>query len=220
MRVFLIGFVVASATTLLISPSFGVGHHPTKPPASVPAPPLPAFEFRGHSIGEDINTNFPYWREGYRGIDKDSCEGGDEHGVYECDDPTIIKVLDFQMLSGIKEKVVGDVIVIWLRYSFYDGKLYGLNMAFSAMRWGDMRTMLVGKYGEPSSDVMHSVQNALGATFENFVTTWKFRDGVLKLTERYPDMETSYLEFEEPGVAEKIAASKAEIEKQKGSKAF
>ena len=124
------------------------------------------------------------------------------------------------MLSGIKEKVVGDVIVIWLRYSFYDGKLYGLNMAFSAMRWGDMRTMLVGKYGEPSSDVVHSVQNALGATFENFVTTWKFRDGVLKLTERYPDMETSYLEFEEPGAAEKIAASKAEIEKQKGSKAF
>jgi hypothetical protein len=175
---------------------------------------LPAFEFRGHRIGEDIETNFPYWAQGFRGLDSPYCSKK-ENGTVECDDPTVLR----QGKYG-SEKFVGDVPINGLTYEFFTGKLYSVTMFFYTAYYSKLHEMLVGKYGEPSSERVEPIQNMAGASFENIISEWKFREGVLKLQMRFGQINTGMLNFFNPGVSHEIYARDSKRQQSEGRKAF
>src|SRR5437868_5816173 len=84
---------------------------------------LKSFEFRGHRGGEDINKHFPYWSLGYRGSGLPHCREVQE--FYVCDDITI-EVKEHRWTV----RKVGDVAVKSLYYTFYNGRLFRIDMSF------------------------------------------------------------------------------------------
>lgn len=175
----------------------------------------PNFEFRGHKIGEPIEQNFPYWSQGYRGLDLPYCSKKEAHGVYECEDNTITVKKQYGT-----DKLVGDVPVLLLNYKFLDGKLVGLDMGFDFRSYSNIAGMLRGKYGKPSKEVNEKIQNRAGATFDSIISEWKFKEGTLRLHMRFARIDTSWLTFESPKAEAEIMRRKQGVDSEKGKKAF
>lgn len=176
----------------------------------------PAFQFRGASIGEPIETRFPYWAQGFRGLNLPYCSQASKvANYYSCEDPTI------ETKTGtFTEKKVGDVPVLWLKDFFLDGKLVSIDMIFKNRNFAEIKTMLEGRYGAASNARVEKVQNRAGATFDNIITEWKFKEGTLRLTMRYGNIDTSYLEFDNPVAKQAIALSEKAVIGEKGRQGF
>lgn len=184
---------------------------------AVISPTVPAanFEFRGHRVGEDVNLHFSYWSEGFRSLDLPYCSELKVPGHVQCDDPTV-DVKD----QYISYKAVGGVTIQGLYYSFYQGHLYGVDMWFMKNRFLDIRAMLEGKYGKPDREKAGTVQNAMGASFDNVEADWAFKEGTLSLKMIAGDINTSWMSFAVDDVASRIAAKEQEMGKSKGKTAF
>lgn len=172
------------------------------------------FTFRDHVIGEPIEKNFPYWAEGYRGLDLPYCSQED-NGVVACDDPTIET-----KANGYSQKLVGDVPVIFLQYRFYKGRLYAVWMLFNNGNLSKIEGMLEGKYGKPSETFNKPVTTKAGVNYDSTNVIWKFAEGDLYLTEKYTDIDTAGLIFEDPKVAATIEAADKAKAQEKGQSAF
>lgn len=192
--------LAAVAAVLLVAAGFLV--QADKFPAQADHP-LPAFEFRGHHIGEEINKYFPFWQQGYRGLDLSSCEknNGDTIVCYEAE-------------ANIGGSEVG------ISYWFYNRMLYSVVMVFDEESYSNIKTLVEGKYGKPLEEYNDHVQNAMGVIFNNTISEWKFREGLLKLHMRSGKIDTGALEFDDPTVDQKISAQDSQKLLNQGKKAF
>ena len=174
------------------------------------------FEFRGHIPGESIDKNFPYWSLGYRGLKLPYCSQKELPKLYYCDDETVNVKLDY----GLEQKQIGGVPIDLLYYSFFKGRLFGVDMAFKVINFSKILDMLDGRYGKADEIKSGSVQNRLGATFDNVEAEWHFREGVLKLTMRYTDINTSWLQFVDGKIAAAVDQDIKAAGKKRGKDAF
>jgi hypothetical protein len=191
----------------------------SKPPAkSVPA--KPTFEFRSHRIGQVLDTRYPDWRQGKKHLFRPGCEvDRDEVGVISCEDAESFEY-EGSGFMATSRRVVDGVPIMLLSYKFFDGKLYSLDMGFAVNEYGQIREMLVGKYGKPTREKASTIQNRAGASFDNIATEWDFREGTLRLNMRYGRIDTSWVKFENPIVEKQIKARRGAIGQQKGKSAF
>jgi hypothetical protein len=93
-------------------------------------------------------------------------------------------------------------------------------MGFHVNWYSQIREMLVGKYGKPTREKASTIQNRVGASFDNITTEWDFQEGTLELNKRYGQIDTSWLTFINPAVELKIDATRKAINQQKGKSAF
>lgn len=181
-----------------------------KPPKSDPKS-LPAFEFRGHVIGEPIEKHFPYWAEDFRTRVRNrlpGCIKDRAPGTAVCNDLTAQK--DPTIFAS--DMSVGGVSVEQLRYTFLDGKLHGVEMSFGFDATQAIHEMLVAKYGKPASEKI----GLLGS----IETRWAFREGNLLLTMNPGPRFASSLAFENPKADPIIAERRAAVARQKAKGAF
>jgi len=80
--------------------------------------------------------------------------------------------------------------------------------------------MLTGKYGDPNSENIEMVQNAMGATFSNLISEWRFEEGTLVLKQRSGKIDKGFLTFENPTVEREIALGAMQRQQKAGKKAF
>ena len=83
-----------------------------------------------------------------------------------------------------------------------------------------IREMLIGKYGKPALTKNDTTQNQAGATFDDVITAWQFREGMLILRKRFARVDTSYLSFENSAVNAQINVQDAQKQQAAGKKAF
>ena len=181
----------------------------------------PTFEFRSHRIGEVLDPSIPKW-EGCSGLCPDvlrkwqqgnkifgSCKDASDSdvGIVKCDD-----------VEATSKYAVGGVPIQGLSYRFFESKLYSLWMFVDVRHYSQIREMLVGNYGKPTREKASTVENRAGASFDDIITEWDFREGTLKL--RYVQIDSSWLTFKNPTVEKQIRERRAAIDQQKGKSAF
>jgi hypothetical protein len=105
-----------------------------------------------------------------------------------------------------------------LSYRFFESKLYSLWMFVDVRHYSQIWEMLVGKYGKPTREKASTVENRAGASFDDIITEWDFREGTLKL--RYVQIDSSWLTFKNPTVEKQIRERRAAIDQEKGKSAF
>ena len=114
--------------------------------------PLPTFEFKGIKAGEVV-------------------------------DPKVVKRC-FEKKTGVEcwqyhDRVAGvDALTIT---TFVGGKLSTIGGYVDEAHYSDVLAAFKAKYGEPCSVSTEPWQNALGANFENPISTWCFSSGTLLL---------------------------------------
>lgn len=172
----------------------------------------PEFEFRGHKIGEHISVKFPRWNMG----GKDSCSNFFDKDIFLCDD----KTTEVKTKSGIKYNKVGDVEISGISYMFFDEKLFGFDMSFRSDDFINIRSMLVGKYGTPSRENSDSIKSMAGASFDNIITEWDFKEGVLRLVMRHNKIDKASLSFKNPEALSLIGRRKGAQNQAKGKSVF
>jgi hypothetical protein len=194
----------------------------TQPSAPKAPGAKPAFEFRSHRIGDRIEGKYPNWQQGKPELFKPGCDTKESGiGVISCDDRESYEMLRPSMFGpeiGIQK--IGDIPIMQLSYSFFEGRLYSVDMAFGIKFYPEIRDMLIGKYGKPARVQTQNIQNRAGATFENVMSEWEFREGTLKLNMRFAKIDTSWLTFENPSVERQIQARKAAVGAERGKRAF
>src|SRR5262249_25121635 len=148
-------------------------------------------------IGDGLTAKYPNWAKGRPNVLKGpGCDLYERsEAIITCDDTA-----SFTTTQGLTYQRVGDVAVSSLRYKFYEGKLYTIEMRFHPNVHGNIRQMLIGKYGQPTNEAAQSIQNRLGATFENVVTDWTFNEGTLKLYKFDDRIDVGSLTFETPEI--------------------
>lgn len=194
-----------------------------KPPSKAATPKAmatkPSFEFRSHRIGDDLDSQFPEWRA-KKEIFKPGCEqSGNQTDIIACDDPTIFEAQGWG-LTATSRQVVGGVEVMSLKYKFFNGKLFSLDMALNFRQYSQIHDMLVGKYGKPTRIKAGTLQNRMGASFDNLTSEWDFKEGTLKFDMRFASVEMSWLTFENPAVLAQMRSGREAISQQKGKSAF
>jgi hypothetical protein len=162
-----------------------------------PAIPLPPFEFRGHMIGEPIETNYLNWE--YKPNENGALECfKDDFEIIHCNDPTVQTSPDYRNHKTHKTthyRRLGDVSIEYLTYGFFDGKLALMTMEFENINYIKIREMTIGKFGEPKREKIEKTQNTMGASFDNLTSEWDFREGVLSLRQRANRIDTGMLKF-------------------------
>jgi hypothetical protein len=192
--------ILASAL-MVLAPTFAIAQDKAT---------LPAFEFRGHVIGEPAEKHFPYWAEDFRTRLKNrlpGCIKDEVPGMADCADVTAEKEGQFG-----KTRFVGDTPIHEIRYVFLDGRLATLKMFFDFDSTEAIRQMLIAKYGKPASEKI----GLLGSV----ETRWAFREGTLLLTMNPGPRFASSLVFENPTADPIIAERRAAVAKQKAKGAF
>lgn len=167
--------------------------------AALPAG-LPAFEFRGHKLGEAIDPIFT--------------EGQTERQCRRASGGETLNCLDLQVSS------VGDVPVEGIMYSYYQGRLYSVLMPFKNSSYPVLRQMLIGKYGQPTKESIETLQNGAGATIANDTAAWAFAEGALRIQSRTNRIDRGSLEFVNTAVNQQLAATLAAEAQAKGKDAF
>jgi len=191
---------------------------------------LPAFEFRGHVMGESAEKVSPYysidqstcWKHdgwGRSVIDSTKCPADIESKTFCSHDsktPTF-NCYDIPIRTGGE---IGGVHIYELKYGIYDGKLYSMNMTFGSADFAKVSDMLTGKYGKPIRGSTPTFQTRAGATYTNVVFEWDFEDGTLieKMLDGRIDVAT--LKFQEKAVADKINDDLAKSAEETGRAAF
>jgi hypothetical protein len=93
-------------------------------------------------------------------------------------------------------------------------------MVFRANFFPKLREMLIGRYGNPTAEKVEQVQNRMGATFDNPVSEWQFREGTLLLERRYTDVNTGVLRFINPVVQSETQIRDQQKARMQGKRAF
>lgn len=176
---------------------------------------LPAFVFRGHTIGEAAEKSFPYYKKGYASLDQKYCSKDRQIDEYTCEDVTVEK-----KENGIPSKKIADVPLKNLTYGIYQGKIYSIDMSVSLPFYSEVRDMLVGKYGKPTEETSGQFDTMGGASLANFTARWRFKEGWLTLKMRYANADTSWLTFENPEANAKIREEKSQVAGAKGREVF
>lgn len=208
-------FVTAA---LVVLPSYASAAKP--PPhaqsqsAKAPERVAPAFEFRGHHIGESAQDHFPYFDKGFVSGDQPYCTQKSELKAHVyCADLTVY-------VPNQRYLRLADVPINDLNYGFLDGRLYTVEMGFPAESFFALRTMLTGKYGPPGHDETAVVQNRLGAKFDSHTATWAFAEGTLFLREHSVDLRAGTLWFLNPRAEAEIKATREAPKLKAGKEAF
>lgn len=147
----------AAVATLLAAPAALLAAPPARPAHVAPAPPpkpLPVFEFMG------ANT------ETAATLDATKCPPKAD-GTASCAD------YSYPTVAGRPMR--------WLVRDFNQGKLYRVMASFGTGAFDAVREAFVAKYGPPSSTETRKWQSKAGATFDNVVSTWRFKSGRLEL---------------------------------------
>jgi hypothetical protein len=76
---------------------------------------------------------------------------------------------------------------------FKDGRFFGYAATFKVEGFSQVKEALVKRLGAPFSDSVGTVQNRMGATFEQETITWKLPHVAVTLTQRGTDVNTSLL---------------------------
>jgi hypothetical protein len=203
--------VRAGRTALLILVSIAFSFDKLAPAQSDSAAPetqgqqteKPRFEFRKHTIGEDINSSFPHWRTNKPVHPHPWCEHKD--GIVSCDD----EEAKVKTSSYFSKTVLGGVEVPPIKYKFLDGRLFSLDVGMFPKDYWKIREMLIGKYGKPSREGMF-----LGTIHQ---TEWEFKgeEGTLQLNQ--VNDGTSWFTFRNPE-AEAVLDSRARKKYQQRGK--
>lgn len=154
----------------------------------------PAFEFRGHKIGEPIEVSFSN--------PKRQCTAA---GVLVCQD--------------MKTGKIGDTEVA-LAYTYYEGRLFGVGMTFPETNFVGIRDMLTGRYGEPATAVTEEMQTPLGAKYASAKITWRFAEGDLVLDQRFGSINKSGLVFSDAAATARLEAANKASRQAAGRGAF
>lgn len=181
----------------------------------------PAFEFRGHRIGDDAHVRFPYLERGKQQEPMPSCYSQAYSGApghYYCEDPELEVVdLDFTQYA---RKEIGGLPFQRLEYEILDGQLVGVGMTVASHDYLKLRSMLIGKYGEPDSETTETVSNRMGAEFSNVVSVWEFAEGDLVLKQRDGRLSQSGFRFVNPAAGAAIIKRIEERGQDAGKTAF
>jgi hypothetical protein len=176
---------IAAAFPIMLGPA--VAQQPQRQAA-----PVPTFEFRGHHVGEAIDTAFPHWREDKDGPD---FRGGclKEHRLGD------------GFIACIEMAVeLGPVQAQSIIYYYNAGRLYGVVLSAPPNSFRVLQTLLVGRYGTPQF-----APNPLSVG-------WRFREGNLYLTDIG---RSSVLEFEKQGMRRVLAPLEQAWEQEKARQA-
>jgi hypothetical protein len=76
---------------------------------------------------------------------------------------------------------------------FKDGHFFAYSATFRVESFSQVKEALLKRLGAPVSDATGTVQNRMGATFEQESITWKLPHVVVSLTQRGTDVNTSLL---------------------------
>jgi hypothetical protein len=96
-----------------------------------------------------------------------------------------------------------------------DPRLYHIWVQFEVSGYSTVGDALIEKYGEPKTVEKSALQNRMGATFENVVSTWEFEHDSIVLTKFNGDVETSLLEFRDKARIVEFAERLKESSKKK-----
>lgn len=132
------------------------------------------FTFRGMRIGDA-------WEDKFASV-PNSCSN-DVFGEMRCED---------------RFAQVGDVPINGLTYLYLDKRLYGFVMTFHTRELPRISDLLEARYGKAHEARVESVQNRMGAAFENQVRIWMTPHGPMKLEQRWATVDTSALTLIEP----------------------
>ena len=80
--------------------------------------------------------------------------------------------------------------------------------------------MLTGKYGLPHHHEINQVHNAMGATFEQLLSSWNTPHGPLELYFRYPNLEKGYLLLKDVEMDREAKARRQQELQEKGKSVF
>ena len=134
--------------------------------------------FRNHLFGEDLETVY-------------RSEAAQQHNMYSVDGSTV-------GMPGVT--ILSDTVGLLttgagLNYYFMNGKLTAFKYAVSSTQANDTIQAMVAKYGKANDVEKGTVQNDLGATFENVVATWNTPQGDLRFQERPEEVDISVIDF-------------------------
>jgi hypothetical protein len=132
---------------------------------------LPAFEFRGHHIGERIQEKFPYWSLGHQ--DREPyCSTDFPDNTIKCfSDPALVR----------DDKYLGVVKINQLTCEFVNKRLQRIDLDFDSASDQEIREMLIRKYDRPSIEYTKPSYTMVNQ-YEDVISEWRFKEGVLIFT--------------------------------------
>lgn len=80
-----------------------------------------------------------------------------------------------------------------------NGAVAQVNIWFRTIDFSGIAAAFTEKYGKPTADNQSVVKNRMGAEFDNRLVKWDRNDGVLKVEQRGPDIETARIMMTAPG---------------------
>lgn len=107
-------------------------------------------------------------------------EGFTESGLVNCSTH-----FPFEGHRGVYP-TIANVDMTPLIYAFIDGKLASITGIFENMNFQTLAASLEEKFG-PAKKRKETVKNAMGASFENNIYTWRKGNEVMELWERMPN---------------------------------
>ncbi len=191
---------------------------PTAPSATAPIRPLdlPNFEFRGCHIGDDALAAFPYLNDPKKLNREPYCFNETTPSYLVCRDPTSYN----SQRWGSWDISIGELPLYYIGFYVYDRKIAGMEFMVSVNLYDKARNMLVGKYGQPSTETLGSVQDLNGATFDDAVTNWRIKEGVLLLKKRSSEVDKSLVQFIATSATQQIEKAKAVSDGAEGKAVF
>lgn len=74
---------------------------------------------------------------------------------------------------------------------FLEDKLGRVRIDLDSVDFGRLRAAMVEKFGQPTSDARSTVQNRVGASFDNESVRWRIGDGEILLEQRFGSIDNS-----------------------------
>lgn len=107
-----------------------------------------------------------------------------------------------EMCSGPKTTLAGAPMRMFA-VVYKDGGIAAVTAGFSSSDFDLVADSLKEKYGPPSTSETQTVQNAMGAKFQNRIHVWARPDSRLSVTERSGRIDEAMLFLEHPGYSTK-----------------
>jgi hypothetical protein len=83
----------------------------------------------------------------------------------------------------------------WLGMYYYSGKVYMVLGSAPSLSFGEFMAEFKLKYGNPDLITSEKWRSQAGASFDNNVVYWKFKDGTLKLSSIGLNIKSCLFEF-------------------------
>lgn len=152
-------FAVAPTVSAQLKPKAAPKAALKAAPKAPVAAALPNFDFMGQ------NPDQPSTMEAINGK---KCGAVDAEGKRTCTD--------------FDNPKLGNATLKWLSVYFYDNKMYMILGSASKYQLTDILSAFEAKYGKPTLVRKDTWRNAAGASFENPIFVWKFKEGDLELS--------------------------------------